>query len=132
MVLKTKSCEECGEEYVPVEFQFDRQKYCSMRCKWRKQSKNQKAAGIFKGGYSRETHIRLWLEAMGEPDISVPCHYCSVPLYPDTFVIEHKKPRKDLKNRKEMTAIENLVLSCHPCNKEKGVMDYEEFVCLKS
>ena len=32
----------------------------------------------------------------------------------------------------EMTDISNLVVSCHACNKEKGLMSYEEFKCLKN
>ena len=92
----------------------------------------EKEGSIFKGGYSRETHIRLWVDAMGIADTSAECHYCGKELYPDNFVIEHKVPRKELNSRKEMRDISNLVVSCHTCNQKKGSMSYEEFKCLKS
>ena len=129
---RTKTCEYCGVIYYPAKYQFDRQKYCSMKCKWNARSALEKKMGIFKGGYSRETHIRLWVDAMGIRYVSAPCHYCGIPLYPDNFVIEHRKPRSELNSRDEVTDIANLVISCHGCNKEKGTLSYEEFKCLKS
>ena len=129
---RIKKCEVCRIEYHPAVYQFYRQKYCSLGCKEKRRAAIEKENGIFKGGYSRETHIRLWVDAMGKADASVPCHYCGVFLYPDRFVIEHRKPRKELKSRDEMTDIANLVISCHSCNKEKGTSSYEEFKCLKS
>ena len=129
---RTKKCEVCNIDYHPAFTQFYRQRYCSLKCKEKRRAAIEKENGIFKGGYSRETHIRLWVDAMGKADSSAPCHYCGMPLYPDNFVIEHRKPRKELKSRDEMTDITNLVISCHGCNKEKGTISYEEFKCLKS
>ena len=129
---RTKKCEICGDEYHPAIFQFNLQKYCSKRCKWAKRSLIEKEGSIFKGGYSRETHIRLWVDAMGIAGTAAACHYCSKELFPDNFVIEHKVPRRKLNSRKEMRDISNLVVSCHACNQEKGLMSYEEFKCLKS
>ena len=125
---RKKRCEFCGFEYYPALYQYDRQKYCSLKCKWRNRDVLEKEKGIYKGGYSRETHIRLWIDAMGIADVSAPCHYCNEPLYPDKFVIEHKKPRRELKSRDEMTDISNLVVSCHGCNQKKGLMEYSEFL----
>ena len=129
---RTKKCEVCGDEYHPAIFQFDVQRYCSKRCKWAQRSQIEKESGVYKGGYSRETHIRLWIDAMEIADTSAACHYCGVLLYPDNFVIEHKVPRRELNSREEMTDISNLVISCHNCNQEKGSRSYEEFKCLKS
>tara|TARA_R110002020_G_scaffold301108_1_gene516616 strand:+ start:1047 stop:1463 length:417 start_codon:yes stop_codon:yes gene_type:complete len=129
---RIKKCEVCRIEYHPAVHQFYRQKYCSQKCKERNRAKIEKKKGIFKGGYSRETHIRLWVDAMGIRYMSAPCHYCGKPLYPDNFVIEHRKPRSKLSSKVEMRDISNLVVSCHACNKEKGLMSYEDFKCLKS
>ena len=123
-----KKCEICSKEYQPVKFQYNRQKYCSKTCYYKGQSILLRRRGIYKGGYCRETHIRLWIDAMGIADVSAPCHYCNEPLYPDKFVIEHKKPRNELKSRDEMMDISNLVVSCHGCNKKKGLMEYSEFL----
>ena len=129
---RTKKCEVCNIDYHPAFTQFYRQRYCSLKCKEKRRATVERERGIFKGGYSRETHIRLWMDALGKADASAPCHYCGEALYPDNFVIEHRKPRKELKSRDEMTDISNLVISCHGCNKEKGTLSYEEFKCLKS
>ena len=129
---RTKKCEVCNTDYRPAFTQFYRQKYCSLQCKEKRRATVERERGIYKGGYSRETHIRLWMDALGRADSSAPCHYCQEPLYPDNFVIEHKKPRRELKSRDQMTDIANLVISCHGCNKEKGTSSYEEFKCLKS
>ena len=129
---RTKKCNICNIDYHPALTQFYTQRYCSLKCKEKKRATVERAKGIYKGGYSRETHIRLWMDALGRADSSAPCHYCGEALYPDNFVIEHRKPRKELKSRDEMTDITNLVISCHGCNKEKGTSSYEEFKCLKS
>tara|TARA_R100000656_G_scaffold104214_2_gene76458 strand:- start:982 stop:1398 length:417 start_codon:yes stop_codon:yes gene_type:complete len=129
---RIKKCEVCRIEYHPAVYQFYRQKYCSLGCKEKKRAEIEREKGIFKGGYSRQTYIRLWVDAMGKADTSAPCHYCGKPLYPDNFVVEHRKPRSELSSRDEMTDISNLVVSCHACNKEKGLMSYEEFKCLKN
>ena len=132
MVLKSsrlkKNCEYCNKEYLPIPNQYTSQKYCSQRCKWNKRVQREKKLGIFKGGYNRETYIYLWLDAMGLTDITAPCHYCGIALYPDKFVIDHKIPRVKLKTRKKTKDINNLVISCHICNNEKAQTDYNEFI----
>ena len=129
---RTKRCESCNVEYYPVIHQFKTQRYCSRKCKQRVRTNIERKKKIFKGGYSRETHIRLWVDAMGIADVSASCHYCSKELYPDDFVIQHRKPRRELNTVEAMKDISNLVVSCHDCNQEKGSMSYEEFKCLKN
>ena len=129
---RTKICEMCNAEYHPVIYQYDNQKFCSKKCKQRKRTILENEKNIFKGGYSRETHIRLWVDAMGIADTSAPCHYCDKILYPNDFVIEHRTPRRKLNTIEAMKDISNLVVSCHDCNQEKGSMSYEEFKCLKN
>ena len=125
---KTKICKYCKKEYTPAIYQFDRQKYCSIQCKWKTRVLREKELGIYKGGYNRETHIRLWLDAMGITNISAPCHYCGTALHPEKFVIEHKIPRIKLKTRIKTQDITNLVISCHSCNSEKSTTDNNEFI----
>ena len=129
---RLKKCEFCSIEYHPAIYQFSKQRYCSLVCKGKNRASIEKEQGIFKGGYSRETYIRLWVDAMGIRHMSAPCHYCGMPLYPDNFVVEHRKPRSELKSKDEMRDISNLVISCHSCNREKGLMSYQEFKCLKN
>ena len=123
-----KICEYCNTKYIPAPYQFNRQKYCSLKCKWQVRSKKEKELGIFKGGYNRETHIRLWLDAKSITDISAPCHYCGIALYPEKFVIEHKIPRVKLNTKAKTQDIANLVVSCHNCNSEKSTTDYNDFM----
>ncbi len=123
-----KTCEYCNKEYIPALYQFKRQKYCSLKCKWKTRVLREKELGIFKGGYNRETHIRLWLDAKAITDISAPCHYCGIALYPEKFVIEHKIPRVKLKTKAMTQDITNLVISCHNCNSEKSTTDYNDFI----
>jgi len=129
---KKKRCKVCKKNFYPALYQYDRQKYCTIKCKWKMRAIIEKETGVYKGGYSRETHIRLWVDAMGIADVSAPCHYCNEDLYPDDFVIEHKKPRSELNSREEMLDIGNLVISCNSCNYRKGKMSYKEFKCLKN
>ena len=123
-----KICEYCNTKYIPSYNQYERQKYCSLKCKWKKRVRREKELGIFKGGYNRETHIRLWLDAKSITDISAPCHYCGIALYPEKFVIEHKIPRVKLKTKAKTQDITNLVVSCHNCNSEKSTTDYNDFM----
>ena len=131
---KTKKvCEYCSKKYLPAVGQSSRQKYCTIHCKWNARDVRMKEnvsenQYIHKGGYNRETHILLWLSAMGLSDIGAYCHYCDEILYPDNFVIEHKIPRVHLTTKQEMTDIDNLVISCHSCNNEKSSTDYNEFM----
>jgi len=123
-----KNCEYCNKKYYPVPSQYRNQKYCSLKCKWNARRIREKALGIFKGGYNRETYIRLWLDAKAIIDISAPCHYCGIALYPEKFVIEHKIPRIKLKTQAKTQDIANLVVSCHLCNTEKATTDYNKFI----
>ena len=128
-----KVCEYCSKKYLPGAGQASRQKYCSIHCKWNARDVRMKENGptdryVHKGGYNRETHILLWLSAMGLTDIGAYCHYCDEILYSDNFVIEHKVPRLYLTTKKEMLDIDNLVISCSSCNNEKSSTDYNEFI----
>ena len=128
-----KTCNHCSKKYIPAVGQSKRQKYCSIHCKWnardvRMKENTPKNEYIHKGGYNRETHILLWLAAMGLTNVGAGCHYCSKILYPDNFVIEHKIPRVHLTTKQEMMDINNLVISCTSCNSEKSSTDYNEFI----
>ena len=123
-----KICEYCNTKYIPSYNQYERQKYCSLKCKWNQRVRREKERGIFKGGYNRETHIRLWMDAKSITDISAPCHYCGIALYPEKFVIEHKIPRVKLNTKAKTQDITNLVVSCHNCNSEKSTTDYNDFM----
>jgi len=125
-----KQCQECGEEYTPNSGQGRRQKYCSKRCKERVKGRTDRAKGLHKGSYSRYTYIVLWLRARNEKSYTAPCFYCGDKLPPEVgrFVVEHKIPRLKLERTKEaMHDISNLVISCIPCNKLKGINDYKAF-----
>jgi len=125
-----KQCQECGEEYTPSSGQGRRQKYCSKRCKERVKGRTDRAKGLHKGSYSRYTYIVLWLRARNEKSYTAPCFYCGDKLPPEVgrFVVEHKIPRLKLERTKEaMHDISNLVISCIPCNKLKGINDYKAF-----
>ena len=121
-----KQCQECGEEYTPSSGQGKQQKYCSKSCKGKANDRNK----FFKGGYSRSTYILLWLKARNEKSYTAPCYYCGDKLSPEAghFVVEHKVPRSKLEKTKQaMREISNLVISCIPCNKLKGINDYKAF-----
>ena len=125
-----KQCQECGEEYTPNSGQGRRQKYCSKRCKERVKGRTDRAKGLHKGSYSRYTYIVLWLRARNEKSYTAPCFYCGDKLPPEVgrFVVEHKIPRLKLERTKEaMHDISNLVISCIPCNRLKGINDYKAF-----
>ena len=77
---RIKKCEVCRIEYHPAVYQFYRQKYCSLGCKERKRAEIEREKGIVKGGYSRQTYIRLWVDAMSKADTSATCQYCGKPL----------------------------------------------------
>ena len=110
-----KICEYCNTKYIPSYNQYERQKYCSLKCKWQVRSKKEKELGIFKGGYNRETHIRLWLDAKSITDISAPCHYCGIALYPEKFVIEHKIPRVKLNTKSTYLTFISCLIFCYGC-----------------
>ena len=60
-----KVCLICGENYLPDSANFERQKYCSQKCKDRMAWMKAKEKGIHKGGYSRHVPLVLWLDALG-------------------------------------------------------------------
>ena len=120
-----KVCAYCGKNYISP---WSVQKYCNKSCKYNASAKRLKERGIYKGGYNRETHILLWLYARGEEDnLEAPCHYCGIALAPNNFTIDHKQSRTTLHSRKEMVAIENLVIACNDCNQRKSNKSYEDF-----
>ena len=51
------------------------------------------------------------------------CHYCGAGITRHTATLDHKKAR----TRGGSDDKTNLVLSCKPCNSEKGSGDYEAF-----
>jgi 5-methylcytosine-specific restriction endonuclease McrA len=127
-IVHDKFCDYCGKKYTPNKLQYLRQKYCTLRCKWAARDLRLKGKGQGKGGYNRETYIRLWVKAMGVTDTRAYCHYCDITLYPDKFVVEHKIPRVKLKSKQEIQDINNLVVSCYKCNSEKSATDYNLFM----
>jgi 5-methylcytosine-specific restriction endonuclease McrA len=44
------------------------------------------------------------------------CHFCKKPVAPDQLSIDHADPLADGGSR----AIQNLLIACQPCNREKG------------
>lgn len=127
-VAETKVCLVCGVDYVPVNNQYTRQKYCSKTCKEKKAWENCKEKGIHKGGYSRHVPLVLWLKAKGIEDHTAPCHYCGTELAPTNFIIDHKVPRSIvLDKHKIKNDIDNMVICCKECNNNKGSADYETF-----
>ena len=131
-----KTCEFCGEQYIPDECNKITQKYCSKKCKERMTWKRQKESGNIrsrKGGYPRAIYIQLWMEARLS-DNTAPCHYCLKRLKPerDSFVLDHKIPVSALSTREEVMDPTNLVVCCRECNIEKGnKYTYEEFKKMK-
>ena len=125
---KTKICLICGKEYIPVKYQFDRQKYCNLSCKWKMASMKAKEKGIHKGGYSRHVPIVLFLNAMGIDKHVAPCEYCGTDLSPTDFIIDHKVPRSVvLDKHKIKNEISNMTLCCSNCNNLKGSTEYGVF-----
>lgn len=69
------------------------------------------------GGVGSKRRRKMW-----EKDPH--CYYCGKELSFEESSIDHVVPRsKGGSNRDE-----NLVLSCQPCNHDKGDMDQEEFL----
>ena len=129
-----KSCKVCKKLFKPRGGQYKRQLYCTRKCKDKQQRLRDKMVGsarIKKGGYPRSTILRLFLKAR-EGDRTIPCFYCNSRLTEETFVIDHKRPVKDLKTREEYLREDNLVISCGRCNQLKGSMPFEEWMRKKS
>jgi 5-methylcytosine-specific restriction endonuclease McrA len=53
----------------------------------------------------------------------VPCCFCERPLTRQEATLEHIRPR----SRGGSSEIENLTLSCQPCNSERGDQGFEKF-----
>ena len=120
-------CVVCGTGFSPANNQYAKAKYCSKRCKARNQARVNRAKAN-RGGYNRETNIRLWMNAMQIDYKFAPCHYCLIPVTVENFVIDHKVPRKDLEQTREAQEdIRNLVVCCESCNTKKNIDDYETF-----
>ena len=122
-----KVCEHCNKVYQPDRAQYARQKYCSKKCKWVVKDLRDKEKDITRGGYNRETYIRLWVKAMGLESVIAYCHYCGIEILPDHFHIDHKVPRCKL-TRTQAKSLKYLVVSCLNCNKEKSDTDYDTFI----
>lgn len=121
-------CVMCGTMFTPSNNQYGRAKYCSKQCNWRNKARVRRATRGQRGGYNRETYIKLWLNAMRIDYKFAPCHYCYIPVTVETFVIDHKVPRKDLEpTREAQEDITNLVVCCESCNNRKNTDDYETF-----
>ena len=127
-----KVCLICGKNYKPVQYQYDRQKYCSQSCKEKMAWMRAKEKGIHKGGYSRHVPLVLWLDALGIEKHEVPCAYCNTMLTPYNFIIDHKKPRSEVASepdakRKIKNDISNMQLLCTSCNNLKGSTPHDIF-----
>jgi hypothetical protein len=51
------------------------------------------------------------------------CHYCNAMLTMREATIDHKQPRA----KGGTNVLDNMVISCFPCNLRKGTTPYEEF-----
>ena len=131
-----KTCEFCGGDYIPDEYNKATQKYCSKSCKHKMAWTKQKETGHIrtkKGGYPRAIYIQLWMEARLS-DNTAPCHYCLKRLKPerDSFVLDHKIPVSALSTREEVMDPTNLVVCCRECNVEKSnKYSYDQFLAIK-
>ena len=73
-------CVMCGTMFTPSNNQYGRAKYCSKQCNWRNKARVRRATRGQRGGYNRETYIKLWLNAMRIDYKFAPCHYCYIPV----------------------------------------------------
>jgi 5-methylcytosine-specific restriction endonuclease McrA len=74
--------------------------------------------GAVAAGIRRELRRQLF-----EGRERVPCCFCARELTFEEATLEHIRP----KSRGGPTTIENLTLSCEPCNSARGEMGYEKF-----
>ena len=129
--MQIKKCLWCGSDYHPRGGQHKTQKYCCRSCKDKAAWKRFVDSGDVrrrKGGYTRVTYIKAWLNQM---DQTVACHYCNKRLsVEDKWVLDHKNPLSSFKtdDRKAFSNPENLTISCHSCNVLKSNTPYEEFI----
>lgn len=68
--------------------------------------------------------LLVWLRGLGSPA----CGYCSVPLTPKNFAVDHRWPV----SRGGTSAIFNLLPACRRCNETKGGMSEQEFRQLRA
>ena len=135
-IEKVKICEMCNKEYTPVS-NHERQKFCSLICRRKKDDQNKKERGLNLGGYSRSFYLNTWLRAMGVDNFSCPCYWCGESLTPDgKWNIDHLIPRSVIvKNSKSIKEAKhkirhdqsNVVVSCVQCNNLRGADDEETF-----
>ena len=73
--------------------------------------------------------FRAWLlDKFGNtPEGSTPCAYCSVPLFAETFRIDHRDPV----SRGGELSLSNCMPCCDRCNRMKGSLTAAEFHALK-
>lgn len=122
-----RKCEntKCGKTFLD---EWGTKRYCDDVCKKRERWRRQKETQLNpRGGYNRKTYIQLWLDALKLSDATVGCHYCDKQITPDTFVIDHVKPKSELKTREDVQDIRNMVIACKSCNLKKGAMPAELF-----
>ena len=113
----------CGKTFLD---EWGTQRYCDDICKKRQKFRERKEKTVNnRGGYNRKTYIQLWLDALNLSDATVGCHYCGEQVSVDTFVIDHVKPKAELKTRAEVQDIKNLTIACKSCNLRKGSMPAE-------
>ena len=135
--IKIKICEMCNKEYTPEYSNQERQKFCSLSCRRKKDDQNKKERGLNLGGYSRSFYLNTWLRGMGVENSSCPCYWCGKSLTPDgNWNIDHLIPRSVIvKNSKTIKEAKhkirhdqsNVVISCVQCNNLRGADDEETF-----
>jgi len=71
------------------------------------------------------SEFRLWLleKLGGKAEGSVPCAYCTSPLYADTLRVDHQVPA----SRGGSLELSNCVCACDLCNRAKGELSADEF-----
>ena len=76
----------------------------------------------------REMYIKIHRKTLWETQPHR-CYYCLCKLTEDTVTLDHKTPPNRGGSLKK---IDNFVLSCNPCNVEKGMRTAEEYIHVKS
>jgi hypothetical protein len=73
--------------------------------------------------------FRLWLleQFGGTPEGSARCAYCNVPLFADSFRIDHRTPA----SLGGELALSNCCVACDLCNRAKGQLSADEFLALR-